>query len=108
MKALFYRKCSNSKEYEKLSIYYKDYGQLLNFKIFCILKLSKRAYQDFCNNFLKNRDYISSNKNFLIMDSNDLVNCLFITNNNITGYLVYPAGHDYARYVAYYDNSNKL
>jgi hypothetical protein len=41
------------------------------------------------------------------MDSNDSVNCLFITNNNITGYLVYPAGHDYARYVAYYDNSNK-
>ena len=39
------------------------------------------------------------------MDNNDVVSCLLITSNKKDGILVYPSGYSYARYVAFWINS---
>lgn len=103
-KALFYRKCSSLKEYKNLSSKYSDLGQQLYFKIVKIVLIPEDEYNYFTNNFLKDFDFIATNKDIAFMDQNDIVNCLLITSNKKNGILVYPSGYSYARYVAYWNN----
>ena len=104
-KALFYRKCSSLKEYKILSSKYSDLGQKLYFKILKTILLSEKEYCNFINNFLKDYSFISDNKELATMDNNDVVSCLLITSNKKDGILVYPSGYSYARYVAFWINS---
>ena len=105
-KALFYRKCSSLEEYKTLSSKYSDLGQKLYFKIVKTILLSEKEYYYFINNFLKDFSFIADNKNIAIMNHNDVVSCLLITSNKKDGILVYPSGYSYARYVAFWINSN--
>lgn len=107
--ALFFRKCFDSNEYFYKSSKMSDFGNYLYFNIYKIIKLSDSAYNNFINNFMNDQSFISNNKDKLIMHDDDSVECLFITNNNYSGFLVYPSGYNYARYVAFYrkdDDSN--
>lgn len=105
-KALFYRKCSSLGEYKTLSSKYSDLGQKLYFKIVKTILLPEKEYYYFINNFLKDFSFIADNKNIATMNHNDVVSCLLITSNKKDGILVYPSGYSYARYVAFWINSN--
>ena len=103
--ALFFRKCPNQNEYFKLANNYPDLGSNLNFKIEITVILSKSEYENFANNFLVDNDVIIKNNESLFMDDFDLVHCAYFTIDGSFGFLVYPSGFSYARYVAYYQSN---
>ena len=100
--ALFFRKCPNQDEYFKLANTYPDLGAKLNFEIELTVILSKNDYNEFVNNFLSDNDVIIKNREALFMDESDLVHCAYFTIDGNYGFLVYPSGFSYARYVAFY------
>ena len=100
--ALFFRKCPNKNDYFKLANNYPDLGSKLNFKIEITVVLSEYEYEEFTNNFLKDNDVLINNKDSLFMDEFDLVHCAYFTIDGVNGFLVYPSGFSYARYVAFY------
>lgn len=101
MKALFFRKCANSKEYDKLSNIHPELGQELNFKIVKIVKfMTYDEYINFTSNFLVDDLSIKLITKELYMDEFDTVYCALFTWKNEEGFLVYPSGYNYARYVA--------
>lgn len=105
MKALFFRKCPNQSKYIKLSSEYPELGQKLDFKVINIIKfLEYDNYLEFVNNFFKDDENIKKITSNLYMDSNDKVYCALFTWRNEEGYLVYPCGYNYARYVAKWNN----
>lgn len=103
MKALFFRKCPCDTEYFKLSNMYPDFGNELEYEIVETIKLSPDEYSHFKSNFLEDDERIAKITNNLYMDSNDKVYCALVTDGNTNGFLVYPSGFNYARYVAYYN-----
>lgn len=100
-KALFFRKCCNDNDYFMRIKNYSDLGNIASYKIYKTIKLTENDYFLFVNDFYKEQDFIIKHKEHLTIDSDDSINCLFITYNNITGFLVYPSGYNYSRYVAY-------
>lgn len=98
--ALFFRKCYNLNELKHLSGNLSSYGQILKYNVISTIQLNNFEYNNFINNFLFDNDHIKHNKDNLTMDDFDCVNCILFTNNMIEGILVYPAGYNYARYVA--------
>jgi hypothetical protein len=100
-KGMFYRKCLNIAEYDKLLKIYKEYFCALEYQIIKTIKLSVEDFIVFTNDFLKPQNFIFKNINKMKMDQNDSVSCLFITCDSFNyGILVYSAGYNYARYVA--------
>ncbi len=106
--ALFFRKCPNQDEYFKLANNYPDLGSNLNFKIEVTVVLSKNDYDEFTSHFLADNDVIIKNNENLFMDDMDLVHCAYFTIDGSFGFLVYPSGFSYARYVAYYQSNKKI
>lgn len=106
--ALFYRKCTNSNEYFKLANYYPDLGSKLKFTISHTIILTSDEYNNFVNNFLWDNDTIKNITKDLYMDEMDIVHCAFFTVDGSHGFLVYPSGYNYARYVAYYKLTKKI
>ncbi len=106
-KALFFRKCPNASEYKKLSTCYPHLGQELEYKITWLIKCDFEQYQDFCSNFLKDDPVLKKIKDKLTMDENDVVSVALCTFNHREGWLVYPAGYDYARYIAKWNGGDK-
>lgn len=106
-KALFYRKCPNASYYKKLSTNSPQLGQELEYKIVWLIKCDFEQYQDFCSNFLKDDPILKKIKEKLTMDENDVVSVALVTYNHREGWLVYPSGFDYARYVAKWDGGDK-
>ena len=103
-KALFFRKCPNAKDYQFRASKFPAFGQELNYNIFKTIILSKDKYDLVINGFLyDNKDVMKYTDN-LTMDDSDTVNCLLFTCDKKSGYLVYPAGYDYCRYVAYWED----
>lgn len=101
MKALFFRKCKCDSEYNNLFSKYPDYGQELEYKVVNVIKFIKHEeYLKFISNFLADDENIKSIAADLYMDNNDVVHCALFTWKNKEGYLVYPSGYNYARYVA--------
>lgn len=101
MKALFFRKCPSDAEYNNLACKYPDYGQELEYRVINIIKyLEYDDYLKFINNFLVDDDNIKNITSNLYMDEQDVVHCALFTWKNEEGYLVYPSGYNYARYVA--------
>lgn len=102
-KALFFRKCPNAEDYQYRAINFPSFGQELNYIIYKTITLSKEKYDSVINGFLyDNKDVMKYTDN-LTMDDSDTVNCLLFTYDNKSGYLVYPAGYSYCRYVAYWE-----
>lgn len=103
-KALFFRKCPNAEDYQFRANKFPAFGQELNYNIFKTIVLSKDKYDLVINGFLyDNKDVMKYTDN-LTMDDSDTVNCLLFTCDKKSGYLVYPAGYDYCRYVAYWED----
>ncbi len=102
MKALFFRKCSNAGEYFRLSDKYPGFGSELEFEIVKTITLTPEEYVHFKQTFLYDNENIAKITNELYMDESDKVYCAFVTDGNPGGFLVYPSGYNYARYVAYY------
>lgn len=101
MKALFFRKCSDYIEYDKLAKNYSYLGQELEYKIKKIVKfMTYEEYKKFISNFLDDDLSIKLITKELFMDKNDIVHCALFTWKNEEGFLVYPSGYNYARYVA--------
>ena len=101
-KALFYRKCSTAEEYFKLFHSCPDLGFEMNFIIAKTIILSDEEYTIFINNFLCDNLNIEKITNELFIDETDCVHCGFFTVDGLSGFLVYPSGYKYARYVAFY------
>ena len=53
------------------------------------------------NDFSIKQKFIENNLNLMFMDKNDCVSCLFVTDNTKTGFLVYSAGYNYPKYIAF-------
>lgn len=106
-KALFFRKCSNEQEYLKLSNDYPYLGNNLEFEVVATILLTPDEYFNFKNNFLVDSDNIKKITKKLYMDENDKVYCAYVTDGCYGGYLVYPSGYNYARYVARYFGDNE-
>ena len=106
-KALFLRKCFNNDEYQKNIKHLQDCGQLLKYRIVGTVKLSGNNYKDFTNNFYKDNSFIKVFKDMLIIDDNNIVNCLLFTFDEQEGYLVYSSGYNYARYVAHWKSEQQ-
>ncbi|MBQ9072164.1 MAG: hypothetical protein IJY25_03295 [Bacilli bacterium] len=102
--ALFFKKCLNKSDYFNRYNNLKSYGQILEYKIVQTIVMTPKEYNDLTSNFLIKNKYIIKYLNQLIMDSNDCVFCLFFTTNNRDGFLVYPSGYNYCRYIAYINN----
>ena len=102
--ALFFRKCLNYNDYFNRCNCLKSFGQVLEYKIIKTILLTQPEYNKLTSNFLIDNKHIIKHLDQLIMDSNDCVYCLFFTVNNHEGFLVYPAGYNYCRYVAYINN----
>lgn len=105
--ALFYRKCSNSKEYFKLANNYPYLGSKLHFIIEYTIILKQEEYDKFLNEFLHDNARIKKITNNLYMDDSDTIHCAFFTSDGNSGFLIYPSGYNYARYVAFYDLKSK-
>jgi hypothetical protein len=99
--ALFFRKCSNIDELKYNIEHLENFGQTLEYEIIKTFRLNKNDYDIFVSNFLKDSIIIKKVKDKLFIDNNDKIHCVFITYDNNNGVLVYPAGYDYARYVAF-------
>ena len=102
MRALFFRKCSNAGEYFRLSDKYPDFGSELEFEIVKTITLDPDDFFHFKNNFLVDDERIAKITKDLYMDESDKVHCAYVTDGSPGGFLVYPSGFNYARYVAYY------
>ena len=106
-RALFFRKCSNSKEYFHLSKKHPEYGTEMEFEITHTIHLSTDDFFKFQNNFLEDNNKIKAVTKELFINSQGIVQCLFVTDGNPGGFLIYPSGYNYARYVAYYVPTKK-
>ena len=106
-KALFFRKCSNEQEYLKLADNYPYLGNELELEVVATILLTSEEYFNFKNNFLNDDENIKKITKELYMDESDKVYCAFVTDGNFDGYLVYPSGYNYARYVAHYHCDKK-
>ena len=107
-KALFFRKCSNEEEYLRLSDNHPDLGSELEFEVVATIILNPDEYFYFKNNFLKDDENIKKITKELYMDEHDKVYCAYVTDGCYGGYLVYPSGYNYARYVARYFGDKKF
>lgn len=104
-KALFFRNCSNYLNYYNNINNLNSFGTYFYYTISKIIILSENEYNHFINNFSQNYDFISNSINKMHMDEKDVLSCLFVTHNLNQGYLVYSAGYNYARYIAFLDKS---
>lgn len=99
-KALFFRKCSNCNEYNYLSKKLPSFGQLIDYEIIAIVQLEEIEYSNFTHNFLTDNNHIEKLKDRATMNERDCVSCILFTSNLKEGFLVYPSGYNYARYIA--------
>ena len=106
--ALFYRKCANADEYFRLATNYPDLGSELHFIIDFTFVLSTDEYKHFTDGFLWDNDDIKKITKNLFMDKSDIVHCAYFTVDGSRGFLVYPSGYNYARYIAYYESNKKI
>lgn len=105
MKADFYRKCASASELEIMKKNESEnlflFHDSMEFKVEEIFKFMEvEEYEEFTNNFLTDRDVIARIKDKLFIDDSGVCHCALFTCNNEVGYLVYPSGFSYPRYVA--------
>ena len=106
-KALFLRKCSNEEEYFNTITDNNFLGNELEFEIVVTIVLNSDEYDYFKNNFLVDDKNIKKVTNDLYIDKNGIVHCAYVTDGSYSGYLVYPSGYNYARYVAFHHEEIK-
>lgn len=99
-KGLFFRKCVNANNYFDLCKNYPSYGSELEYKVVKVIQTNN--YEKFISNFLKDDIIIKNVTHELFMDENDCVHVALITKDYNSGFLIYPAGYNYARYVAFW------
>ena len=105
--ALFFRKCENEKEYLYLASNCYYMGEEEEFEIVTTIILNPDEYKFFINNFLVDNKYIEKITEQLYHDDTGKLHCAYVTDGSCNGYLVYPSGFNYARYISYYPNEKK-
>ena len=106
-KAIFFRKCINANDYLSLLIDEPILGQEMNYKIVWIIKCDLEQYQKFQDDFLKDDPIIKKIKSKLYIEDN-CVHVALCTYDYKEGWLIYPSGYNYARYIAKWDGGDKI
>lgn len=102
--AYFFRKAIDLTELKlHTEVVNKDKDQGTPFKIFKIVDLDKKDYEDFTKSLLADRDFIKENTANSIIDFEGNWHCILVREKGQeNGILVHSSGYSYARYTAIY------
>ena len=108
MKATFFRKCANEKDFSLMSNQFNLLGDEAEYVIEKKIILSADDYDLFKNGFLYDNINIINNLDLMFIDNSKTIHCLLFTHDNKSGFLVYSSGYNYARYVAKWESEENL
>ena len=74
----------------------------MEYKVVHIIKANKNSYEKFVSKFLDDDIIIKKITDKLFIDETGCVHVALITQDYNSGFLIYPSGYSYARYVAFW------
>lgn len=101
----FHRKVSNRSEIEGFS----RYGEDDRFDVRMTVELSTTDFDRYSRELLYDQPFISDNKDQMWIDHDGCYHCILVHDSeNNRGFLVESEGYDYARYIAYVQDTREL